>query len=211
MKCMSFIDEQFRNHGKDIRVLEIGHGFSPDLMLRFQSKHEVWGVDENQGLHYFDSSKWEENYQANIVNTCPHVKLVRGLVGSTEFPADLPVGYFDVVYSISILEEVTVPVLRAIVRSASELLRPGGWLIGTHDLKGAVLPDRLKAYFDFHRECGLDLGDIPDPASVTVDWEYALIEHPAMVMLAYQMATPEETRKYWGHWTTMFTAAQKSS
>lgn len=35
MKCISFIDERFGRNGKDIRVLEIGHGFSPAVMQRF--------------------------------------------------------------------------------------------------------------------------------------------------------------------------------
>ncbi len=217
MRCMAFLEDRFGDQGNDVRVLEFGHGFSPEVMTCFQGKHDVWGVDENQGLAYFETDDWDRNYEERVVKPCPDVTLVRGLLASDEFPVDLPAASFDVVYSISVLEEVPIPLMRDIVAAASALLKPGGWLIGTHDVNAGAgvvnhvpFADRIRAYFDAHTEVGLSLGDVPDPGRIEIEWQQMLLEHPAIVMLAYQAETPEAERTYGGHWGTLFTAAQKT-
>ena len=209
MACRAFIEDRFGATGKETRILEMGHGFAPDVMVAFQDKHDVWGVDDDQGKKYFNHIDWSARYQTHIVSQCPSVTLRRGLVGSAERVADLPEGYFDLIFSISIVEEVPEPVLAAIVAHAARLLKPGGWLIGTHDTRQDMIPERIEKYLRYHRDNGLCIDGAPCADDIFVDWRYAVVEHPDVVMLAYMHNQPFETRKYRGHFTTLFTAAQK--
>ncbi len=188
------------------RILEFGHGFNPALFVRYGSDRETWGVDDFQSLHYFsqDRDAWERTFAEQMTQRCPpQCRFVRGLL-SDGAPDSLPEGYFDVVCSVSVLEEMPLEAVAPIVRRAASLLKPGGFLIGTHDFCEAML-DRLPLYVDLQRGAGLKI-DLP--AMPTFD-QKTLIENPTVVMTAYQMETPASQRKYWGHWTTAFTIAQK--
>ena len=209
MACRAFIEDKFGSTGKETRILEMGHGFSPQVMMAFQEKHDVWGVDDDQGLKYFREHDWNALYQSRIVQNCPHVTLRRGLVGSKERPADLPEGYFDVVLSVSILEEVRETVLASIIGHAAALLKPGGWLIGTHDVAPDMVPRRLAEYLRIQEAHGLHIAGAPS-SRVKINWPFALLEHGNVSMLEYQAHQPFETRKFRGHFTTLFTAARKA-
>ncbi len=60
------------------------------------------------------------------------------------------------VCSVSVLEEVPIETVRDILKHAVRLLKPGGALIGTHDLLTAVL-GRIGDYVAAHAAAGLDL------------------------------------------------------
>lgn len=211
MKCIEFISELRAEKGRPLRILEMGHGFAPDVLVHFQDTDEVWGVDENQGLHYFKNIDWNARFEREVLAHCPNVKFVRGLVGSQEFPADLPENYFDVILSISILEEVPQELLGVIIPAASKLLATDGWLIGTHDLSGRMLPGRYQAFLEAHDQAGLTIAGAVAVSEIeaSIDWQQVVLENPLSVMLYYQGHIPEDVRKYWGHFTTMFTAAHK--
>lgn len=212
MKCIEFISELRATKNRPLRILEMGHGFAPDVLRHFQGTDEVWGVDDDQGLHYFKNIDWDERFQREVLAHCPNVKFVRGLVGSETHPAGLPEGYFDVILSISILEEVPQELFQKIIPHAARLLAPGGWLIGTHDLAGRMLPGRYKAYREAHEQCGLVIDGAPEPEDIErlIDWQQVVLENPLSVLLYYQGHIAEEERKYWGHFTTMFTAARQA-
>lgn len=207
MACMEFIENlSAREPSKKLRILELGHGFNPDVLAYFQDKHECWGADRDQQLSYFKGiGDWEEKFAAEVSTRCPNVKFIRELLG--ESPSAIPDGYFDVILSISVLEEVPLNILREIVTAAYSKLKPGGLLIGTHDhcLKRK---ERAIDYVKIQRNAGFKLDF--SPRQLEIDWSIVLLENPSVVMRWYQMDSPDDaSRKYWGHFGTIFTVARK--
>lgn len=187
------------------RILEFGHGFSALLFSRYEHDRELWGVDDFQGLTYFpDREGWEKTYRDSF-SQFSKVNFVRGLLGNVE-EKSLPLGYFDMICSVSVLEEVPMTTVEQIMTHCHKLLRPGGVLVQTHDI---VLnnSERLNDYLQLHRKLGFSLDE---SGRHTFEREEALIEPQTQVMLAYQMAEPAETRKYWGNFGTIFTVATRT-
>ena len=168
-----------------------------------RAKCGAWTTGKDFSYFPFDRDEWERRFDEEVRSKAPSCRFRRGLLGSN-CKADLPENFFDVVCSVSVLEEVTIDVVRDILKHAARLLKPGGVLIGTHDLLTSHLA-RIGEYAAAHAEAGLDLQD-PYPA---IDLgNRALIESPTIAMLLYQ-AHEGEGRKYWGHWTAMWTVATK--
>jgi hypothetical protein len=86
-------------------------------------------------------------------------------------------------------------------------LKPGGALIGTHDLDSRFIGQRLNDYVAAHRLAGFEIEDLATVG--TVDRRTMLLENPTAVMLPYQGAEPEPERRLWGHFGTVFTVATK--
>lgn len=206
MKCVDFVlNNVERNSGG--RVLEFGHGFNHRIMSYLSKGYEVWGCDEDQHLDYFSAHDWEEKYQEDIVDKCEGVHLFRGLIGHDDILKKCQLSYFDVICSVSVLEELTQEQVAPILAQSWQLLKKGGWFIGTFDIHmkniGLNIPPFL-AQLTRHR---LDVGQMP--SDLSLDWMKLLLESPVKVMLVYQMHQPPEERVYDGHWATMFFAAQK--
>jgi SAM-dependent methyltransferase len=209
MKACNYIDQRFagRPPDKGIRILEFGHGFNPYLLSRYQSQFEVWGADRAQGLAYFDDRTWEQRFRNEVGIRCPNVRFVKILVGERE-PSreELPADYFDLIVSVSVLEEMPVAQAGKIVAAASKLLRKGGVLIGSYDLLLSNYSAITTEYYYEHRKAGLDIA-IPPPG--LLDWSSVLVENPPAVMLWYAGALPEKGREYWGHHGSLFTVGAK--
>jgi hypothetical protein len=209
MACMDFIDETFAHRGKDVRILEFGHGFNPEILERFQLNHEVWGADRDQGLNYFADVNWEDTFHAEVASRCGDVKFVRELLTSATPAEIIPDGYFDCIMSVSVLEEVPIQTVEDILHGAARKLKPGGYLIGTHDLLLPSASQRIPQYVAAHRLAGLDLGEEPPiQVDLQVDLTKLLLENPLAVMIWYQMNEPKDTRRYWGHYATIYTVAK---
>jgi hypothetical protein len=124
----------------------------------------------------------------------------------------LPKGYFDAAVSVSVLEEIP-DFYQSVFAHAFELLRPGGWLLGTADFcaaptAGLPMEERknyLRANVDAQRAAGFELPNDCNPPTYA---GHLLLENPVGVMLYYQSGESED-RKYWGHFGTMYTAARK--
>src|SRR5438132_156251 len=108
MACMDFIENQhILERARKLRILEFGHGFNPDVMMHFQSEHEVWGADRDQQLHYFKNIlNWDGTFSEEVERYCPKVRFVRELLGET--PSSIPDNYFDVCFAFSLLAEFGV-------------------------------------------------------------------------------------------------------
>lgn len=207
LACMNFIDETFAGRGKDVRLLEFGHGFSPEILVYTQHRHEAWGADFNQNLAYFSKFDWDKRIAEEVRPRCPEVRFVETLLNA-ETPSEiLPDNSFDCIMSVSVLEEVSIEIVQDVLKGAARKLKPGGWLIGTHDIEFSNPGPRIAQYIEAHRAAGFDLGAVP--ANLNMDWRQTLLEHPFAVMLWYQQATPPEQRQYWGHFGTIWTAARK--
>ena len=207
MACRAYLEDNHGARGKDLRVLEFGHGFNNALLSGFQDKHEMWGADRDQGISYFRDVDWEREFAEHMAGPCPNVTFVRTLLSESTPPEVIPDGYFDVIMSVSVLEEVPMTVVLDALKGAWRKLKPGGALIGTHDLDTRYIDRRLNNYVTAHRVAGFTIEDL---ASVgQVDWRTLLLENPTAVMLRYQGAEPEEERRFWGHFGTVFTVAMK--
>ena len=201
MAIMDYLDSHDGNN-----ILEFGHGFNAALFEQYGKARIVWGVDDYQGLAYFDTpdrDAWEKRFDQEVRSKAPECTFRRGLLGGSR-SADLPDNYFDVVCSVSVLEELPIEAVCDILKHAARLLKPGGALIGTYDLLTAV-PERIGEDVAAHAAAALDL---PIETLAPEINNKTLIENPTVVMIQYQMNEPE-TRKYWGHFATIWTVATK--
>jgi SAM-dependent methyltransferase len=198
------------------RVLEFGHGFSPTLFEYCESRDiEVWGVDDHMDLHYFPPrEQWYATYKAVLSDQLPKTKLVLGQLGTREDTrSQLPGSYFDLVCSVSVLEELgDRNTIVSILRHAHDLLVPGGVLANTHDIVfgDPVRPALLR---ECEKEAGFDAimndreATILSAPNEYVAWNKALIENATQAMVCYNIGDLE--RVYTGHWTTLFSTVRK--
>lgn len=209
MELFSILESQSTS-----RILEFGHGLNiaedANLFLQFRDK-ELWGVDADQGLAYFESgNEWEARYQKEVVQRYPWVKFVNGLLGEGSSIANLPIEYFDAVCSVSVLEEIPLEGIPPILDHAYRLLARNGLFVNSHDIR---LKDtqRFEAIIELHRQAGfhIDQTRIVDP-SVIFDATHLLLENPIGVMLYYQGAQGED-RKFMGNFATMIICARKTA
>jgi SAM-dependent methyltransferase len=207
LACIDEIERRFAGDQRPARILEFGHGFSTEVLERFQDRHEMWGADRDWGLPYMKfkpGMDWETHFARRVAPHCPKVTFQRCLLGE---PADavLPDGGFDAIYSTSVLEELAMDAVEIVLSTAYRKLRPGGILFGTHDLYLRGAEERIEQYLAAHRAAGFVInGDVPE-----FDWHTVLLENPTSVMLYYQGHEPEETRTYHGHYATLYTVAWK--
>ena len=188
------------------RILEFGHGFNSTIFRRYNSDREVWGLDDFQDLPYFtarDRREWEAEFDREVRAQAPGCTFRRGLLGS-DGNIDLPRSYFDAICSVSVLEEIPVKTLSVVLQHAARLLRPGGVLIGTHDLI-ADQPPRIFQYAKAHAAAGLELETTHRPG---LRANSMLLESPTAAMLYYQ-EDQGDTRIFLGHWTTIWSVARK--
>jgi SAM-dependent methyltransferase len=187
------------------RVLEFGHGMNPYLLQLIQDSHQAWGVDDWQGLHYFPPrDEWVRDYTASVVAACPRARLVRGLLAEPS-TVHLPPGTFDMICSVSVLEEISVAQAVPIMQHAYRLLRPGGFFVNTRDIcMNRETAEQIRWYVQAHHSAGLKL-DLP-PLDIRLD--NTLLENPTTVMHLYQQSDGEQ-RWFRGHWGTVFSVAVK--
>jgi len=203
MQIMDYLDGcEARN------ILEFGHGFNAALFERYGKNRAMCGVDDFQGLAYLgtpDRNAWEERFEHEVRAKAPGCTYRRGLLGSNS-TAGLPEGYFDIVCSVSVLEELSTDVLTDVLKHVARLLKPEGVMIGTHDLLLETEdPRRLREYTSALADAGLDYG----AASPTMDiGRRTLLESPSAAMLWYQGHLGTD-RPFWGHWSTIWTVATK--
>jgi SAM-dependent methyltransferase len=206
MRCSEFIEEQISLSSSTLRILEFGHGFNSLVLSKFQYRADMWGADRDQQLQYFNSKEWSDRFDKEMVSQCPRVTFKQCLVGEEIEGQELPKGTFDLIYSISVLEEMPLDAAGGIISAASQLLKPGGWLIGTYDLLLSNFQQLTTEYSNVQRKADLDIATPPQ----AFDWSQTLIENPASVMLWYMSGYPElQSQMFWGHHGTIFTSAQK--
>ncbi len=146
-----YVIDWFRQF-KPKRVLEMGAGNSVLFDHRIGDQCEYWMVDDS-GFYQ------EEQFQTSLTKR-NHTKFVNGLVGE-DLP-NLPENYFDLIFSVSVLEHVTRDKVTEVARHMRRLLAPGGRLVHSIDIPANRVKDRPVFW---HR--ALDDAGIGSPAPPT--------------------------------------------
>lgn len=110
------------------RVIEIGGGVSRTLPPLRRRGIECWNADKLAG---FANGPMESSPGIRSLEAAG-VKIVRTFVG--EFSRELPDCYFDVAYSISVLEHLNAQQLVDCFRDTARILKPGGRVYHAVDL-----------------------------------------------------------------------------
>jgi hypothetical protein len=201
MKIFAFLDADENR----CNILEFGHGFSPVLFKRYCDRRNVWGLDRC-GAAYFTqkNDEWEATFRnAMGEDVLAQTTFKRGLLGDS-YDCGLSENYFDILCSVSVLEELPIEKLPNVAKHAAVLLKPGGVFIGTHDIQ-AHQTRRVAYLWRVLRRAGLIVS--PPPVSILFN-EKTLVENPTAAMLWYQHGQGE-TRTYAGHWSTVWIVARK--
>ena len=201
MKLIDLIETQ-----KPKRLLEFGHGFNSTLLARFQNTSETFGIDDHQSLPYFPpKEQWDALYGDLIRTPCPNAHLVRGLLGRGD-TLGLDNASFDMIVSVSVLEELQPDELSNVIADCVDLLAPGGIFAGTFDVQLKHI-ERINPLLNAFKTHGMTIEknaiQCPSP-----DFNSLLVESPSVVMLTYQMAE-NENRTFNGHWSSVWFMVRK--
>lgn len=110
------------------RVIEIGGGASRTLPALSLRGVECWNADKMEGIA--DGPMAGDPALAYMQRS--GIKIVPVYVG--DFSPELPGDYFDIGYSISVLEHLNADQLTALFKDAARVLKPGGRLYHSVDL-----------------------------------------------------------------------------
>jgi SAM-dependent methyltransferase len=152
---LSFIRDNLPEYS---RILEVGGGESR-LIKYLKSDYECWNLDKLEGRGLGPTSIDETGF-----------RLVRDYIGA--FNQSLPDGYFDLVYSISVLEHVDADAVGSfadIARDITRVLRPGGLSLHCFDVlvgESTVFIHPLLRFFFKNEET---VNTFTDPSSMMND------------------------------------------
>ncbi len=129
------------------KVLDVGGAYSQlPLYIQRQYGCETWVADDF-GMDVNDPF-WKRNREPQeYVSQHPEIKYILERVGDPQH-SSLTQGYFDVVYSISVLEHVPFQYTPAVWRHLGQLVKPGGELMHAIDIpfvSNGGLPKMIKA------------------------------------------------------------------
>jgi hypothetical protein len=115
------------------KVLDIGAAYSKFPSYLYQTFNcEMWAVDDF-GMTVDDPFWTRGNSPQEFISSHPEVKYLMERLGDPE-KSSLPRGYFDVVYSISVLEHIPQSITPAVWRHMDTLLKPGGEMLHAVDI-----------------------------------------------------------------------------
>jgi hypothetical protein len=148
-----FCAQHLRDRGPGA-VLEAGAGFSPFFARRFAPEWEYWAIDD---VGFYDEELLRRGRDARP----PH-KFIEGLLGSRS--EGLPDSFFDVVFSVSVLEHVPYGEIYDVCRDMRRVTKTGGLSVHSIDVTPETsltrgqrwLHGMLGAGFELVGEVGLD-------------------------------------------------------
>jgi ubiquinone/menaquinone biosynthesis C-methylase UbiE len=126
---------------KPTKILEVGAGFNTFFDENFGSDYEYWMIDD---AGYYPKDKFEP-----AIEKRQNTQFVCSLMGS--FSYELPDNYFDIVFSISVLEHVPPTSCYDLYRDMFRVLSPGGYIVHSIDL---VQPHRLEKEYSLIKKAG---------------------------------------------------------
>lgn len=106
---------------KGLKIAEVGGGDSRVLKI-LSDDNECWNIDKFEGL----------GQGPTVINKVKGVRVVESYLG--DFSKELPEGYFDCVFSISVIEHIQFDVLENFFKDIERILKPGGVTMHAIDL-----------------------------------------------------------------------------
>lgn len=118
---------------KNLKIAEIGGGNSR-VLNRLKQKNECWNIDKFEG---FGGGPIEAQEMSNV-------KIVRSYLG--EFDPSIPVSYFDIIFSISVIEHIPKSHMQHFFADCHRILKSGGVMAHAIDayVRDIPTPQRLK-------------------------------------------------------------------
>jgi len=110
---------------KGSRVCEIGGGNSR-VLPKLVGDNECWNLDKFEG----------QGGGPSVIVERPGVKLKRVFIG--DFSPEVPDGYFDIVFSVSVVEHIPSQSYANAIRDCARILKKGGRMLHAIDV---YLPD----------------------------------------------------------------------
>ncbi|MBV6478183.1 MAG: hypothetical protein HGGPFJEG_00931 [Ignavibacteria bacterium] len=199
---------------KPKRVLEVGHGAMSFIFKLFADKIEMWGLDDV----IEDSSVYEEDLN-NVRKWNPQVTFVRDLLG--RFSTELPENYFDLVYSVSVIEHIPHEILPEVFKDTYRILKPGGIVSHSYDV---YYKQSTKEVFNAYENAGFkwlkpkntmnvfweDWLDVKNKENLTDDlFEKIVFENPIEVAEKYMWQQDRKYRNSPINFVTVLNAAVK--
>lgn len=147
-------------------ILELGGGNNLFFDRRFGDSHEYWMLDRS-GFYEAKTFQASQNKRKNT-------SFVDGLIG--DFIEKLPNDYFDLVFSISVLEHVLYENIDNVCKDMYRVLKPGGYIVHSLDLDPKAANTQGKKYLDCLKDSGFVFEQLPSD----LEWEF---NHPDKITL----------------------------
>lgn len=199
---------------KPAKILELGHGGFSFIFELFYDELEMWGLDD-----FLTDSSVESEDLARIRQEYPKVKFIKGFMGDN-IP-ELPDNYFDLVYSVSVIEHVPDEKLKSFFEETVRVTKPGG--IVSHSYDVYFRQDTGKV-FEAYENSGLEW--LKSKETMNVFWEERfgnfdkdfmlemfgriVFENPMVVAETYMWQQERNERQTPLNWMTVLTAAVKT-
>ncbi|MEL6498788.1 MAG: methyltransferase domain-containing protein [Planctomycetota bacterium] len=138
---------------KGLRICEVGGG-TPRVLPKLATNNECWNVDKLEGVGNGPTELTEID----------GIKFIDTYLG--DFDERLPSDYFDVVFSLSVIEHVDDDQLDDCFRDMTRILKPGGSLLHAIDLYVPQRPttiQRVDRYRHIAETCGAPLQWLKEP------------------------------------------------
>lgn len=194
-------------------ILEIGHGSFSFIFEIFYNKIEIWGIDD-----FLEDSTVSNESLNKIRNEYPEVRFVKGFLGNNI--RDLPDNYFDLIYSVSVIEHVPESKLENFFEESKRIIKPGGITAHSYDV---YYKQNTKSVFDAHLNSGFEWLKSKDTMNVfwekwlcnynSDDLEYLfaniMTENPMQVAEIYMWEQDRKKRQAPVNYFSILTAAKK--
>ncbi len=166
------------------KIAEVGGGESR-VLEKLAQNNECWNLDKFEGVGVGPTEAPE----------LKNVKIVPVYLG--EFSPELPEGYFDAVFSISVLEHVATAKMNDCFRDMARLLKPGGLCFHAIDVyltleAEARVAQVLESYLAAaaQPECRLELLE-PARAKPPVVFDLSYATNPDINLWMWNRAVPK--------------------
>jgi len=200
-----YIRCEFMNTDKSYRVLEIGHGASSLFFRIFNSSDKIdcYGIDENDRKNTVSISALNK-----LRVSYPNVTFYSGYLGESN---DLPSSFFDLVFSVSVIEHVPEEQLQAFHKDVFRILKPGGSQIHSYDRPWG---GDIKVMNNIIEGVGFEWLEAPI-VDLEEFWKLenrelirVVFEHPYVVMEKFMHLLPREGRRLY-NFVTVLVGAKK--
>jgi SAM-dependent methyltransferase len=134
------------------QILELGAGFNLYFDRRFGKECEYWMADK--------SGFYEDDVFEVALKRRTNTYYIDTFLG--EFSKDLPENYFDLVFSVSVLEHVALEDIGKVCDDMARIVRPGGFIAHSIDVSPGSTTMYGEKYYQSLKSSGFNLDMDPD-------------------------------------------------